>query len=156
MWARLGSTVRRSYDNGNLFFGIAAMSLAGGAATYWRDQKQEAEASKLGALRFDMNSLASQQEEARNARAKALPTDPALFQARVMRRVIGTWAFDGPTALTVVGVGDVVDVLEEDTGPDKSYHRCRGKTQAGLYPKHFLERVGNDGQALPTGTGGES
>ena len=145
--------MRQSYENGNLFFGVAAVSLAAGGVAYYHEKAATAEAVQLGMLRRDMNALAVQQDERRRERTKALPTDPALFQARVTRRVVGTWAFNGPLALTAVGVGDVVDVIEESVGPDSSYHRCRAKTQAGLYPIHFLERVGNDGAPLPTDHG---
>ena len=139
--ARIGGHIRRSFDNGNLFFAIGALGVAGGAMTFMAEQNEQQNADELQSLRGDMNRLMAAQDHERQLRKDTLPTDPAKFQATVTRRVIGQWAFDGPIALTAVKVGDVVDVLETDTGPDKSYYRCRAESQAGLYPKHFLERI---------------
>ena len=120
---------------------LGAFGAVSGTVTYFADRQQQRNADDLGTLRNDMNRLMAEQEDERKRRKDTLPTDPTIFRAQVTRRVVGTWAFDGPLALTAVKTGDIVDVLEVDTGPDNSYHRCRAETQAGLYPKHFLERV---------------
>ena len=48
-------------------------------------------------------------------------------------------AFDGPLALERAAVGQAVQVLEADCGPDAGYHECRNEFGEGLYPKAYVQ-----------------
>jgi hypothetical protein len=74
---------------------------------------------------------------------------PAMFRCKI-RHV--EKMLDGTKMLPLDGlqVGSVVDVLEENVGPNHAYHLCRlnatkdnpkNTSQIGWYPVDFLERV---------------
>ena len=47
--------------------------------------------------------------------------------------------FDGPLALRDAAVGQAVQVLESDVGPDQGYHDVRNEFGEGLYPKAYIK-----------------
>lgn len=96
-------------------------------------------------LLSQINSLDS--DTARSDMALKYKGRPALFQCAVKRIPP---MFDGHYSLVGVKVNDIVDILEENVGPDKLYNLCRPvKTvdeplTVGWFPKNCLERIEND------------
>ena len=146
----LGGAVRRSYDNGNLLFGVAAASATAGAWMYWQERRADDNREDLRYLAAGVRRHEEvMTEERRKRHASFKPSDdPTLFRAKVTRRV-APHMFDGPLALKDVAVGDLVDVTKTEAGPrghEKGYHKCRTGVSEGLYPTHSLERLPDDEQ----------
>jgi len=64
---------------------------------------------------------------------------PTLFQCQVMHTEP---SLDGSKMLRNVHVGDKVEVVEAEVGPNQMYHLCRTSKGFGWYPVPFLKRLG--------------
>ena len=129
----LAPTLRRTlvtnWRNGNFLIGAGAVGIATSAAMAYDEYRRDQKAAALGEVRMALTQLG--QEEKRNtqeALQKPKFTErKAQFSATIVRRVDTVAAFDGPLALTDVVVGQAVQVLEADCGPDKGYHDVRSE-----------------------------
>jgi len=70
-------------------------------------------------------------------------TLPSLFKCRIAHKEP---SLDGTKMLRNIGIGDVVEVLEADIGPNQAYHLCRNPSSdrpgsTGWYPIQYLERI---------------
>jgi len=89
-----------------------------------------------------INSLDA--ETSRSHMALKFLNRPAKFQCIVKRIPI---MFDGHLSLVGIEVNDIVDVLEENVGPDKLYNICRPlkavneSLPVGWFPKNCLEKI---------------
>jgi hypothetical protein len=100
--------------------------------------KHEREADERRRLVFNMQEEANEENEVQWD--NSLPT---LFQCKISHV---EQMLDGTKMLRNIGVGDVVEVLEADIGPNKAYHLCRNPSSdrpgsTGWYPIQFLERM---------------
>lgn len=79
---------------------------------------------------------------ARSAASSLLGQKVALFPCVVMRI---PKLFDGNKSLRNVHIGDEVDILEENVGPDGMYHFCRVKRECGGGIRHEdNDEIGKD------------
>lgn len=130
------------HENGTLYFGLAGFGAVTYAALTLREQHLAAEARIKQELIMEIQKLRQDQDRVLKERhAKATFSDAVpLFAAQVTRRVHPSVGFDGPLALYNVHVGDTVQVIERDIGPESAYHMCRNDFGEGLYPKAYLAR----------------
>ena len=141
----LAPTLRRTlvtnWRNGNFLIGAGAVGIATSAAMAYDEYRRDQKAATLGEVRMALTQLG--QEEKRHSqdalqKPKFSDRKPA-FSATIVRRVDTVAAFDGPLALTDVVVGQAVQVLVADCGPDKGYHDVRSEFGEGLYPKAYIQ-----------------
>lgn len=100
--------------------------------------RQEREAEEHRRMLYLMQEEANQENQA--TWDTSLPT---LFQCRIAHMEP---SLDGTKMLRHVGVGDVVEILEAEIGPNRAYHLCRNPASdrpgsIGWYPIQYLERV---------------
>lgn len=100
--------------------------------------KQEREADEHRRLLYAMQEEANEENQAQWD--SSLPT---LFKCRIAHIEP---SLDGTKMLRNIGVGDVVEVLEGDIGPNKAYHLCRNSASdrpgsTGWYPIQYMERI---------------
>ena len=102
--------------------------------------RQEQEAQEHMLMLRSMQHEADEYNEAKwNT---ALPT---LFRCKITHT---EHSLDGTKVLKNIKVGDVVEVMEAEVGPNKAYNLCRSvpasnleKKSIGWYPSEFMERV---------------
>lgn len=100
--------------------------------------RQEQEAIEHRRILYSMQEEANEENKAEWD--SSLPT---LFQCKIAHIEP---SLDGTKMLRHIGVGDVVDILEVDIGPNKAYHLCRNPSSdrpgsTGWYPIQYLERI---------------
>jgi hypothetical protein len=102
--------------------------------------RQEQEAEEHRRVLYQMQEDANQHNQAQWD--DSLPT---LFQCKIIHTEP---SLDGTKMLRHVGVGDVVEILETDIGPNQAYHLCRRINPTsnrpgsiGWYPIQYLERI---------------
>ena len=120
---------RRMMLNGTLELAGAAVVLTAATALYFSDGDQSLSRPDSN-LRLQLSSDVSRGSPARLSLLSANVTRPlsapSLFSCRVMADPSkGSVGFDGPAALPNIRVGEVLDVIEANVGPAKSYHYCR-------------------------------
>lgn len=124
---------RRMMTNGTLELAGAAVVLTAATALYFSDGKEGMSGSDSN-LRLQLSSDVQRSAKPRIELLSSSVTSPleapALFSCRVMADPSkGSVGFDGPVALPNIRVGEVLDVIEANIGPSKSYHYCRRPTQ---------------------------
>jgi hypothetical protein len=145
------SLVVRSWQNGNLliYLGWTGLALIVVDRFLQYQLAQEAASARQMAMQI--------QEETRQKRYQTWlqhQSSPTLYQARIVRQ----YAMGGSQGLDNTQLGQVVEVLQENVGPDEHYHLCKSQTPTvealpahlnvdkvvypvGWYPNAFLERV---------------
>lgn len=105
-------------------------------------QEQKMRENVLRKLRSDVESDAIKQRE---ALSKYTDDDSdnnkssvVLFQC-IVRKIPPM--FDGTMSLKGLYLGDVVNVLEENVGPDRMYHLCKIGKKVGWFPISHLEKM---------------
>ena len=88
--------------------------------------------------------LAKEEEETRQGLLEEWKDRPALFVAKVIIQ----YKMGGTMGLRdTVAVGDVVEIVQENVGPNQGYNLCRTRTAegdvsaVGWYPKSFVEPI---------------
>jgi hypothetical protein len=104
--------------------------------------------------RFQLLTIMQQEANDQN-QAKWDTTLPTLFECKIIHTEA---SLDGTKMLRHVRVGDVIQVLEADIGPDQAYHLCRHLTTTsdnkkkkeeqevsvssmGWYPIQYLQKL---------------
>mmetsp|Transcript_7738 Transcript_7738/g.24348 ORF Transcript_7738/g.24348 Transcript_7738/m.24348 type:complete len:168 (+) Transcript_7738:196-699(+) len=133
--------LKNGHDSGSLYIGAGAVTLAFGGLMALDEYRSEKRMEALHAIRFQIKELTREQEAAREARKNAAKfTERAPeWSATITRRVHASACFDGPLALRDAAVGQAVQVLESDVGPDQGYHDVRNEFGEGLYPKAYIK-----------------
>jgi hypothetical protein len=93
-----------------------------------------------------MRLLVEMQQEANEQNQPEWDTSlPTLFQCKIVHT---EHSLDGIKMLRNITVGDVVEVMEEDIGPNEAYHLCRfvpssnrEKGSIGWYPSKYMEKL---------------
>ena len=140
MLQRAGKFLRRAHDTGNLYIGLGSVGfVASGAMAYgeWRDSQKLDAMREMRAQILELKAAQDKQYAEKKAGAKFSSAKP-LYSATINRRVHAEIGFDGPLALARVKVGQAVEVLEADIGPEGGYHQCRNEFGEGLYPKAYV------------------
>jgi len=114
-----------------LIIGVTVFSLIGIDQFLQYTQKKNRE-NMLQELRLAVHedTLNNNDQDMRQSDSDPLPSSSALKEKEalftcIIRRI--PKLFDGTKSLMNVHVGDLVDILEENVGPDGMYHFCRVK-----------------------------
>lgn len=131
------SSSATSRRRGNLLIGFGWALLGLLAVDQVLQYKQEQEAKEQRRMLYHLQAEANEENEAQWDKSL-----PAIFKCKVVHTEV---SLDGTKMLRGVGAGDVVDVLEENVGPNKAYHVCRNPASdrpgsVGWYPIQYLER----------------
>lgn len=127
-----------SHRRGGILIGLGWALLGLVAIDQLLQYRQEQEAKEHRRMLYLM------QEEANEENQAQWDTNlPTLFKCRIAHIEP---SLDGTKMLRNVGVGDVVEILEEDIGPNEAYHLCRNPSSdrpgsIGWYPIQYLERM---------------
>jgi len=130
-----------------LLFGFTILILLGVDHFLQREQEQ----TRLD-LKNQMRTLVREDQkseyESNQQNHDQHKTASALFQCKI-RRVPPEY-FDGYKCLSshLIQVGDVVDVLEEQVGPDKMYHLCRTTTTTTTLKKEKQKEDDKDNESV--------
>mmetsp|Transcript_26704 Transcript_26704/g.40953 ORF Transcript_26704/g.40953 Transcript_26704/m.40953 type:complete len:170 (+) Transcript_26704:73-582(+) len=133
-------------ENNSAWRGIPEMAIGGGILVLvvadqflqFRDEKERKHEIKKMEFEIKQDKLASE------AAAKKSMGKEALYQSIVVQ--VPT-QFGGTKGLKGVRVKDVLDVLEENVGPDHTYSLCRTRglkeedTRVGWFPNSYLQKV---------------
>jgi hypothetical protein len=129
---------------GGIFIGLGWTLLGLVALDQALQYRQEQEAKE------HMRVLVVMQQEANEQNQAEWDTSlPTLFQCKIVHT---EHSLDGTKMLRNIKVGDVVEVMEEDLGPNKAYHLCRfvpsslsnnnrEKGSIGWYPSEYMEKL---------------
>jgi hypothetical protein len=126
----INNTSHRWFQAGAVLIGLAVLEQ--GWHSYQEYATRQEFQSTLTHMQQEANAYSERQ---RDPHAAQLPT---LFSCRVSQVEP---SLNGTLMLQDVQVGDVVQVVTADVGPDQAYHLCRSSTSVGWYPREFLERV---------------
>jgi hypothetical protein len=123
---------------GNLLIGLGWALLGLLAVDQALQYKQEQEAKEHRQFLYQMQAEANEENEAQWDASL-----PALFKCKICHTEV---SLDGTKMLRNIGVGDVVEVLDVDIGPNQAYYLCRNPASdrpgsIGWYPKQYLERM---------------
>ena len=140
MRAQIWRALVHSQRTGDLYIGAAAAGLVAYVGLTWNEAQAANAEKEKRALWRDLDKLRRDQERELKERKLNFTEVPALYAAKVGTLVGGNVGFDGPQALPDVALGESVDVLEENCGPEKAYHRCRSTNGEGLYLAAYLVR----------------
>eukprot|EP00980_Cylindrotheca_fusiformis_P015896 scaffold4658_cov118-Cylindrotheca_fusiformis.AAC.2 len=125
---------------GGLFIGLGWTLLGLVALDQVLQYRQEQEAKE----RLEILSRMQQEADEMNQVEWDTTTLQSIFECKI-RHVEPS--LDGTKILSNIRVGDVVEVLESDVGPNKAYHLCRRpaigkrKESIGWYPHQFMDVV---------------
>jgi hypothetical protein len=148
-WGRDSSNMTRLFSaspseshtphrRGNLLIGLGWALLGLVVVDQALQYKQEQEATEHRRLLHLMQKEANEENETQWDTSL-----PSLFQCKISHTEV---SLDGTKMLRNIGVGDVVEVLEPDIGPNQAYHLCRNPASnrpgsVGWYPVKFMERL---------------
>lgn len=123
---------------GNFWIRLGWAILALAAIDQALQYKQEMEAKEHRRMLYQMQEEANHENEVQ----WEVEGKPVLFSCKIMHTEI---SLDGTKMLRNIAVGDEVEVLEADIGPNKAYHLCRNPNSdrpgsIGWYPIEFMKR----------------